>query len=389
MVGNTIPCAIYRGGTSKGIFLRKEVLPENLETQDQIILALFGSPDLRQIDGLGGGDSLTSKVAVVSRSELPEADVDFRFGQVSITRPLVDRAGTCGNLISAVAPFALDEGLVAPVEGITVVRIQDINTGAIVVAEVPTRNGQFQSEGSLAISGVPGTGSRIALDYKGLGGAKTGRLLPTGNPWETMKTPSGTYTVSLVDAGNPTVFVFASELGLSGMELPKELIIKCGATKALEEIRSHACEWLGFVPDWRVATERVPSLPKVAVVAPPMSYRTIDGSTVSAADIHVTARMMSMQKPHKAYAISAAICTATAAAIPGTAVAEVADLTCLPVFRLGHPSGSLECEVTVRKEGEEYRLTRAVTSRTARRIMAGTAYLPEARLALLNKALLP
>lgn len=376
-----IPCAIYRGGTSKGVFLRKEMLPEDRSLQDHIILALFGSPDYRQIDGLGGADSLTSKVAVVRRSSHPEADVDYYFGQVSLTQPLVDRAGTCGNLISAVGPFAVDEGLVPATEGTTVVRIRDVNTGAIVVAEVPTRGGRFHSEGDFRIDGVPGTASRILLDYKGAGGAKTSRLLPTGRPWDTMKTPSGTFTVSLVDAANPTVFAFASELGLTGMELPDELLANGRVMQALEEIRSHACEWLGLVPDWRQATERVPSLPKVAFVAPPMSYRTADGRVVQAAGIHLTARIMSMQKPHKAYAISGAICTSAAAAIAGTVVAEVADTSQLPVVRIGHPSGSLECEVAVEQREDGLKLTRAATSRTARRLMTGTAYVSPTRLA--------
>lgn len=379
-----LPCSIYRGGTSKGVFVRREALPGDIQTRDLVILALFGSPDLRQIDGLGGADPLTSKLGVVGPSRRSDADVDYVFGQVSITQPMVDYAGTCGNLLSAIGPFALDEGLVPPGEGVTSVRIHDVNTGGLVVAEVPTKDGRFDSEGTFRIDGVPGTGSRIVLDYKGAGGAKTGKLLPTGNPSDTMKTPSGTFTVSLVDAANPAVFVPASEVGLTGAELPDELLGNVRAMRVLEEIRSHACEWLGLVDDWRKATSQVPSLPKVAAVAAPMSYRTVTGSTVRADEIDVTARMMSMQKPHKAYAVSGAICTSVAAALNGTMVADVASTGGLPVVRIGHPSGSLECEVGVVREGDNYRLTRAATSRTARRIMVGTAFVSGAKLSQLR-----
>ncbi|SHJ04973.1 2-methylaconitate cis-trans isomerase PrpF family protein [Desulfofundulus thermosubterraneus] len=374
-----IRCAIIRGGTSKGVFLLENDLPRDPETRDRVILAIFGSPDPRQINGLGGADSLTSKVAIIGRSSRPDADVDYTFGQVSITAPLVDYKGNCGNISSAVGPFAIDEGLVKAVEPVTTVRIFNTNTGKIIAAEVPVKDGRAVTEGDLAIDGVPGTGARITLNFLDSGGAVTGKLLPTGNLKDEITLSDGTrLTVSLVDAANPAVFFKATDLGLTGVELPDVVNNDPQLLARIEEIRSIAAEMMGLAHRLE-ATAKSPAVPKIVFVSPPCAYKTSDGRVIEAGQIDLVARTMSMQKMHKAFAVTGGICTSTAAKLEGTVVSEVLGPSARQgnVVRLGHPSGTLEFEIEISRDaGGNPRLEKAAVARTARRIMDGFVYVP-------------
>ncbi|HHW44195.1 3-methylitaconate isomerase [Desulfofundulus thermobenzoicus] len=374
-----IRCAIIRGGTSKGVFLLENDLPRDPVIRDRVILAIFGSPDPRQINGLGGADSLTSKVAIIGRSGRPDADVDYTFGQVSITAPLVDYRGNCGNISSAVGPFAVDEGLVKAVEPVTTVRIFNTNTGKIIAAEVPVKDGRALTGGDLAIDGVPGTGARITLNFLDSGGAVTGKLLPTGNLQDEIILSDGTgLTVSLVDAANPAVFFRAADLGLTGVELPDAVNSDPQLLARIEEIRSIAAEMMGLAGRHE-ATAKSPAVPKIVFVSPPCDYRTSDGRVIAAGQIDLVARTMSMQKMHKAFAVTGGICTATAAKLEGTVVSRVLGHAARQgrVVRLGHPAGVLEFEIEIARDaGGGPRLEKAAVARTARRIMDGFVYVP-------------
>lgn len=373
-----IRCAVIRGGTSKGIFLMENDLPRDHITRDRVILSIFGSPDARQINGLGGADSLTSKLAIIGRSDRTDADVDYTFGQVSITSPIVDYKGNCGNISSAVGSFAVDEGLVKAVEPVTAVRIFNTNTKKIIVAEVPVRDGKAVVGGDCAIDGVPGTGARIILSFLDSGGAVTGRILPTGRPKDQIFLSDGTgLTVSLVDAANPVVFFKAADLGLTGIELPDDINSDPAMLARIEEIRSIAAEMIGLA-DRKEATSRSTAVPKVAFVSPPARFKTSTGRVVGESEIDLVARTMSMQKMHKAYAITGGICTSAAAKLEGTVVSEVLGRSSREgkIIRLGHPSGVLEFEIEISKRDGGSRLDKAAVTRTARRIMDGFVYVP-------------
>jgi hypothetical protein len=361
-----------RGGTSRGAYLHAEDLPGDPALRDRVILAVYGSPDRRQIDGIGGADPLTSKVAIVSRSDDPDADVDYLFGQVRIEEPVVDYRGICGNMLAGVGPFAIDEGLVPAVEPLTRVRIRNVNTGRLIVAEVPVAGGRARATGDAAIAGVPGCGAGIVLDFSATGATLGRGLLPTHRPREQLDVDGDIVAVSIVDAGAPAVFVAASELGLGGRAflgepLPPRTIGRLSA------IRAVAAERLGLVPDRSRAEADTPAIPKVYAVSEPVDYADSLGREVRAADITLAGRGLSMGQPHGAYATTVAVATATAVRLPGTIVAEHARAEQGDV-RIGHPGGVMRVEVDVDLAGGEPRLLRAGIERTARRIMAGLVY---------------
>lgn len=370
-----IRAVIMRGGTSKAVFIKENDLPKDPQLRDRVILAVYGSPDPRQIDGLGGADALTSKLAIIGPPSRPDADVDYTFGQVSITDPKIDYSGNCGNISSAVGPYAIEEGFVRTKEPVTVVRIHNTNTKKIIEAEVPVANGRPVTEGDFRIDGVPGTGARIVLNFLDSGGAVTGKVLPTGNVVDVIRLEDGsTIEGSIVDAANPFVFVRATDLGLRGNETPEEINSRKDLLGRIEEIRSAVAEMIGLVEDRKLATKNSPAVPKIAIVAKSQEYVTPDGRKVGADEIHFVARMMSMQKTHKAYAVTGAICAAAAASITGTVVNEVASAVCSPVIRLGHPSGVIELEISVEGEPPDIMLPKAAITRTARRLMEGYAF---------------
>jgi 2-methylaconitate cis-trans-isomerase PrpF len=376
-----IRTVIMRGGTSRGIFFRDEDLPKDPEARKWTILAAFGSPDHygRQIDGLGGATSLTSKAAIISKGTRPGIGVNFTFGQVSIEQPLIDMRGNCGNISAAVGPYAIDEGLVPCEEPLTQVRFLNTNTQKVTVAHVPTRNGRFEPEGDYSIPGVPGTGSRIILDFLDPGGAVTGKLFPTGQVRDVLQVPGlGPIEVSIVDAANPLVFCRAEDFGLSGQETPEqidsnqELLLRIGATRAAAGVA------IGLAESIEEAIYSVPSVPKFAFVTRSRPYLQLDSVMREAADVDLIARIMSMGHLHRAYALTGAICTAVAAQIPGTLVHEVVTERARTsgMLRLGHPSGVMDLSASVHQEGENWYVEKASAARTARRLMEGDIYIP-------------
>lgn len=372
-----IRCAILRGGTSKGVFLMENDLPRDKAARDDKILKVFGSPDVRQIDGLGGADPLTSKLAIIGPASRPDADVDYTFGQVSINTPYIDYSGNCGNISSAVGPFAVDEGLVRAGESLTTVRIHNTNTGKMIVAEVPTVDGKAAVVGDCVCEGVPGTGARIMLDFSGTGGAVTGKMLPTGNARDILDIPGfGTLTASLVDVANPMVFVRAKDLGLAGTETPQQVNGNPELLKLLENIRGTAAVIMGMARDLEDALKRSPAFPMIAFVSPPADYEEFTaGRLIRGKEIDFVSRLMFMQVMHKAYAGTGTVCTGAAAVIPGTVVNEqAAGPLAKPVLKIGHPSGVIDIEVAAEVKDGAVVLKRAAISRTARRIMDGYVY---------------
>jgi hypothetical protein len=368
-----------RGGTSRALVFHRRDLPSDPGAWDAIFLAALGSPDPygRQLDGLGGGNSSLSKVAVVGPPTHSEADVDYTFGQVEVTRPLVDYRGNCGNISSAIGPFALDEGLVPAREPETVVRIHNTNTRKLIHAHVPVEAGAARERGDFALDGVPGTGARIALDFLDPGGAGTGRLLPTGRPQDLLEVAGhGPVGASLVDATNPVVFVAAKELGLDGTERPEEIDGRPGLLERLEAIRAAAAVRMGLARTADEATRTSPAVPKIALLAAPAPYRTLAGTPVDPSGVDLVARVVSMGKTHRAFALTAAMCLAVAARVPGTLAHALAAASAGDV-RIGHPSGVLPVAAVVERGADGTPLARTVTVyRTARRLMEGAVLVP-------------
>ena len=363
-------CTIMRGGTSKGIFLREEDLPQDRELRDRIILAIFGSPDIRQIDGLGGADSLTSKLAIIAPSKEPDRDVNYTFGAVGIDKPFVDYSANCGNISSAVGPYAIDQGLVEAVEPFSTVKIFNTNTQKMIYAKVPVRNKKVVSNGEYAIDGVPGTGAKIELTFRDPGGATTGKLLPTGNVMDVVRLDTGEeFNLTIVDAGNPTAFVQASELGLQGTELPDPFEKEVATKRKLESIREKVAELMGIPCS--------PSIPKISFVSPPQDYKSITGTEIKKDEIDLVARVMAMGKMHKTFAITAGIPAAIAAVIPGSVVHHVIgeSSSMERTVLIGHPSGQMDVKVEAKQEGDQVHVVSCTIGRTARKIMEGRVYI--------------
>lgn len=336
-----VPISVMRGGTSKGIFIDFENMPVDRTLWDRFLLDIMGSPDQRQIDGLGGGNSLTSKAAIIKKSAIPDIDVEYTFAQVSIENQLVDFRGNCGNISSAVGPYAIEQGLVAAVEPMTTVKIFNTNTQKVIIAEVEVEHGQVKTEGECEIPGVPGTGSPIYLSFTDAQGAVTGKLFPTGKPVNHVATAFGTLAISIIDVANPLVFVNAQAVGLTGSELPADFTPQM--LGQLEEIRSAAAELCGFCSK-EEATIKSPAVPKLTLVAPPADYSDVNGIHREADTMDCRIRMMSMQKPHQALAITGAICTTAGAFLQDTILNDLIRIDA-NIVRLGHPSGIIETKV--------------------------------------------
>ena len=374
-----IRCVVMRGGTSRALFVMRSELPAQPELRDRVILRMYGSPDVRQIDGMGGADPLTSKLAIIGPTTREDADVDYTFAQVSFDQPLVDYKGNCGNISSAVGPFAIDEGLVDPVEPTTTLRIHQTNTDCILTAEVPVVNGKAAVKGNYHIDGVPGTGARIDLDFSDTGGAVTGRILPTGKPVDRLTVPGvGSIDVSVVDAGNPCVFVRAVDLGIRGTETPDEIDADRELNDQIERIRGTVASGIGLVGHWQDAARESPYIPFFALVSPPADYVDYTtGQEVPAEQVDFVARLLFMLRMHKAYPVTGTVCTGTASRIPGTLVHEATrpESRDNRLTRIGHPAGVIEVEAVV-DSCNGVRLQRASLGRTARRIMEGYVFVP-------------
>jgi hypothetical protein len=369
-----IPCCFMRGGSSRGGFFLDADLPADPDERAAVLLACYGSPDPRQIDGIGGADPLTSKAAVVARSSRPDADVEYTFYQVGVDQPKVSTGGSCGNMLAGVGPFALLHGLVPAQEPETKIRIYTTNTRQVVTARVPVSAGFPAWDGACAIAGVPDTGAAIRLDFGDCGGAVSGTLLPTGNAQDRVELGDRVVPVSLVDAATPFVFVPAEALGARGAETPEELVGDPDLMARLEAVRGWAAVRLGLVDEPSRARAVTPNIPRVVMVSRPQPYRTVAGDKVEPADMDLCVRQLAMQRPHKALAVTGAVCTAVAAALPGTVVADCIGTRQAPL-RAGHPSGVLNIAARVCTEADgTVRIESAEVERTARLIMTGTLY---------------
>lgn len=373
---NMIRCAIVRGGTSKGVFIMRSELPEDPGERDRVLLSVFGSPDIRQIDGLGGADVLTSKLAVISPCSTGEADVDYTFGQVSIEKAFIDYGGNCGNISSAVGGFAIDMGFVKAVEPVTTVRIRLTNINRILTAFVPVTDGKASVEGDYHIDGVPGSGAKVTLDWSETAGAITGSVLPTGNVQDVISAAGKDYRVSVVDAGNIVVFINAAELGMKGTETPDEIEGDGSRMRLIERIRSEVCTKLGLVKRWEDAETETPFQPFLAIVSGACSYECFNGRRIKERESHLTSRIVFMGHMHKAYPVTGTVATGTAARIPGSVVHALVSSgrNDNSVLRIAHPSGIIDVESCVTVECGAVRVEKIGIFRTARMIMDGYVY---------------
>lgn len=366
------PCVYMRGGTSKAIFFHKKDLPADETSWDEMFLKVMGTPDVKQIDGMGGTVSSTSKIAIISPSERPDADVDYTFRQVDIVIPRVDGKANCGNISSAVGPFAIDEGLVEAVEPITVVRVFNTNTQKIIEEHVRVKAGKAMVHGDEVIRGVPGTGSRIEMYFLDPAGAGTGMLLPTGQAKDVFEVPSyGKIEVSVVDCSNTMVFIRAADLGITGTELT-ELNANREVMEHIERVRCIAAEKCGFVTHWEDARTLSTSLPKVSIISESQDYVDMDQNEIKKENMDLCVRGISVGALHKAYPITVTIGTGAAALIPGTIVSEMVQLQPgKSTLRLGHASGVTDVAIVI--EGD--RIVKGGVTRTARRILDGFIYI--------------
>ena len=373
-----------RGGTSKAVMFRAADLPAARELWTPLFLGVIGSPDPngRQLDGMGGGISSLSKICVIAPPTRAGADLDYTFAQVSVKDAAVDYSGNCGNMSSAIGPFAVDEHLipVADADGEATVRIHNTNTRKLIVAHFPLEGGRAAVDGDFRLPGVAGSGAPVRLDFLEPGGAGTGMLLPTGNATDTLEADGVRgIEVSMVDAANPCVFVAAGALGASGVEMPDELEANGALLRRLEAIRTAASLRMGIAKTAEAAA-RIPSIPKVAMVAPARAARTLAGERLAPADADITVRMISIGQPHRAVPLTGAMCLAVASRIEGTVVNRMARPSASPTdpVRIAQPSGLTVVGAVVRRihdgEHREWLVESATVYRTARRLMEGWVY---------------
>jgi probable AcnD-accessory protein PrpF len=375
-----------RGGTSKGVFFEPDDLPAEAQkdaaSRDAFLLRVVGSPDPygKHIDGMGGATSSTSKVVFVSRSTRDDCDVEYLFGAVAVEAPVIDWSGNCGNLTSAVGPFAIQRGLVdAPRDGLAVVRIWQANIGKKIIAHVPMSEGEVQELGEFELDGVTFPAAEIKLEFLDPGADEDGEggaMFPTGRRVDTIEVPGiGRIEATLINAGNPTIFVDAQTLGFKGTELQDAINSDAAVLARCESIRAHATVAMGLAASAAEDTEKRPHTPKLAFVAPPRGYTSSSGKAVNADEIDLCARIFSMGKLHHAMTGTGAVAIAVAAAIPGTVVSRLAGSGREEV-RFGHPSGSLLVGAAASQEGGEWIVRKATMSRSARRLMEGLVFVP-------------
>lgn len=377
------PAVYMRGGTSRALMFHRRDLPVpkdlvNPVEWNAIFLAALGSPDPaeRQLDGMGGGISSLSKIAVIGPSTRGDADIDFTFAQVGIGKATVGYRGNCGNIISAVGPFAIDEGLISAKGDTRTIRIHNTNTGKIIVATLELDGAETRVLGSFPLQGVASTGSPIRLAFLDPGGAVTGRLLPTGNVVDDFHLTGGeVLRASLVDAANPTVFVAACDLDLNGTETAAELAADKPLLLRLDALRIAAALAGGIVASEQEAKTSLTNLPLVAIISSPADH-AIPGGQVRASDVDIVTRMISAGQPHKATPLTGAMCLAAAAAIEGSVPHAIRRVALEGELRIGHATGILPVAATVRRGDKGFLVEEAVVYRTARRLMRGVVYVP-------------
>ncbi|MCI6888013.1 MAG: PrpF protein [Lachnospiraceae bacterium] len=376
----TFKTVYMRGGTSKGCMFHKEDLPENREEWDSIFLQVMGNPDPKQIDGMGGTVSSNNKIVIVWKSEEPDVDVEYLVGQVIVGKSQVDYKSNCGNMTAAVGPYAVEEGMVDIVEPITTVRMLNRNTNKYINVTVPidpeTRT--FAQEGTCAIAGVDGTAAELKVNFLNPAGAKTGKLLPTGNVLDVLDIPGfGQIEATILDVSNPMVLVRAEDIGMTGTELPEEVNSNAGVCELLEKIRGTAACMMGFARDLEDASAHSPAVPKVGFFTRPVLFTDIAGQQVSEDSMDLCARVISVFKCHKACPLTSASSISVAAFLEGSLLWKTlgAPEAGKETVRIGHPSGVMTMVPYLEKDGEEIRLPSVAVQRTARRIMEGTLYI--------------
>jgi len=384
-----VPATYMRGGTSKGVFFRLQDLPEAAQSpgaaRDALLLRVIGSPDPygKQIDGMGGATSSTSKTVIISKSTQADHDVDYLFGQVSIDQAFVDWSGNCGNLSAAVGPFAISNGLIDPSRlpkgGIVTIRIWQANIQKTIIAHVPMTNGAVQETGDFELDGVTFPAAEVQLEFmdpaaeeEGAGGA----MFPTGQVVDDLEVSGvGTLKATMINAGIPTIFVNADAIGYAGTELQEAINSNPKALAMFETIRAHGALRMGLIKDMSEAAKRQHT-PKVAFVAAPKEYVSSSGKVVKAGDVDLLVRALSMGKLHHAMMGTAAVAIGTAAAIPGTLVNVAAGGGERTAVRFGHPSGTLRVGAEAVQEEGEWQVKKAIMSRSARVLMEGWVRVP-------------
>jgi 2-methylaconitate cis-trans-isomerase PrpF len=370
-----IPAVFMRGGTSNAVVFHAKDLPADRAQWDEIFLAAIGSPDPygRQLDGMGGGVSSVSKVCVVGPSTRDDADIDYTFAQVQVKDAKVEYGANCGNMSSAMGPFAVDEGVVRVSGREALVKVHNTNTKKIIWARFSIDDGLAAVDGDMAIPGVAGTGSPVKLEFREPGGATTGKLLPTGNVADTLDVPGvGKIRVSLVDAANACVFARASDLGIQGTELPDAIDANPALLKKLEAIRIAASVAMGIAKTPEEAAKRA-AVPFVGFISAPQDAKTLTGETIGAADVDITARMMSNGQPHRALPLTCTLCLAVAARLEGSVVHELARKGGNPEaeIRIAMPSGVLTAAASVRRLEGQWLAEQGAFYRTQRRLFEG------------------
>ena len=382
-----IPAVYMRGGTSKGVFFLAHDLPTDAAARDRILLRVIGSPDRygKHTDGMGGATSSTSKVVILSKSEREGCDVDYRFGQVAIDAPVIDWSGNCGNLSAAVGPCALGMGLVeGPADGVATVNIWQANIGKKIVNHVPMRDGEVVELGTFELDGVAFPAAEVRVEFLDPAADEEGEdaggaMFPTGNRIDLLDVPGvGRIEATLINAGNPTIFVDAVRLGLTGTELQGDINGDKAMLQRAEAVRALGAVAMGLVATPEEATARRPHTPKLAFVAKPAPYTASDGKRVEADSIDLLARIFSMGVLHHAMTGTGAVAIAAAAAIPGTVVSRVAPAGGDGRVRFGHPSGTLSVGAEAREQDGQWTVSKVMMSRSARRLMEGWVRVPDA-----------
>ena len=383
-----IAATYMRGGTSKGVFFKVSDLPERAQTagsaRDQLLLRVIGSPDPydKQIDGMGAATSSTSKTVLLEKSQVPEHDVDYLFGQVSIDKAFVDWSGNCGNLTAAVGSFAISNGLVdasrIPENGLCTVRIWQKNIQKTIIAHVPITNGEVQETGDFELDGVTFPAAEVQIEFLDPAddGEDGGAMFPTGNVVDQLDVPDiGSFKATFINAGIPTIFLNASDIGYKGAELQDDINADPVALAKFEKIRAYGAVKMGLMSDISEAEQRQHT-PKIAFVAPPKTYVSSSGKAVNNADVDLLVRALSMGKLHHAMMGTAAVAIGTAAAIPGTLVNIAAGGGEREAVRFGHPSGTLRVGAQAIFENEQWQVKKAIMSRSARVLMEGWVRVP-------------
>jgi len=384
-----IAATYMRGGTSKGVFFKLDDLPEAAQqagkVRDQLLLRVIGSPDPygKQIDGMGGATSSTSKTVILAKSTQPDHDVDYLFGQVAIDQPFVDWSGNCGNLTAAVGSFAISNGLVSaeriPENGVCTVRIWQANIQKTIIAHVPITNGQVQETGDFELDGVTFPAAEVQIEFLDPAddGEEGGAMFPTGNVVDTFEVPNiGTFQATFINAGIPTIFLNAEEIGYEGTELQDAINGDAQALARFETIRAYGAKQMGLIQDISEAEKRQHT-PKIAFVSKSKAYTSSSGKDIQTDDVDLLVRALSMGKLHHAMMGTAAVAIGTAAAIPGTLVNLAAGGGAREVVRFGHPSGTLRVGAQAVQENGQWVVKKAVMSRSARVLMEGWVRIPE------------